>query len=81
MCWAPKSSVSVTKLRVTQLVGYSDANFAGDSETSLSTSGFTFMKSRAAITWKSKKQMLVTLSTSEAEYVALSAASQEVVWL
>ncbi len=39
------------------------------------------MKSGAAITWKSKKQMLVTLSTSEAEYMALSSASQEVVWL
>ena len=35
----------------------------------------------AAIDWLSKKQPVVALSTTEAEYVALSAATQEVVWL
>ena len=37
--------------------------------------------SGGAISWLSKKQQIVTLSTAEAEYVALSAATQEAVWL
>ena len=46
-----------------------------------STTGNLFMMSGAAITWSSKKQPVVALSTTEAEYVALSAATQEAVWL
>ena len=39
------------------------------------------MMSGAAINWSRKKQLVVALSTTEAEYVALSAATQEAVWL
>ena len=46
-----------------------------------STTGNLFMMSGAAIAWSSKKQLVVALSTTEAEYVALSAATQEAVWL
>ena len=46
-----------------------------------STTGNLFMMSGAAIAWSSKKQPVVALSTTEAEYVALSAATQEAVWL
>ena len=47
----------------------------------LSTSGYIFLQGGAAISWKSSKQTCVALSTAEAEYVALSAAVQEAVWL
>ena len=63
------------------LVGFSDADWAGDMTDRHSTTGNLFMMSGAAIDWLSKKQPVVALSTTEAEYVALSAATQEVVWL
>ena len=64
-----------------RLVGFSDADWAGDLTDRHSTTGNLFMMSGAAIDWISKKQPVVALSTTEAEYVALSAATQEAVWL
>ena len=64
-----------------RLVGFSDADWAGDMNDRHSTAGNLFMMSGAAIAWSSKKQPVVALSTTEAEYVALSAATQEAVWL
>ncbi|XP_076358827.1 uncharacterized protein LOC143251272 [Tachypleus tridentatus] len=46
-----------------------------------STSGNTFIHAGAAVSWISKKQSTVALSTSMAEYIALSLAAQETVWL
>ena len=63
------------------LIGFSDADWAGDLTDRHSTTGNLFMMSGAAIDWISKKQPVVALSTTEAEYVALSAATQEAVWL
>ena len=62
-------------------VGYSDSDWAGDVNDRKSTSGYLFQVSGGAVTWKSKKQSCVALSTAEAEYVALSSAAQESVWL
>ena len=39
------------------------------------------MLSNCAVSWKSKKQTVIALSTAEAEYIALSAATQEVSWM
>ena len=64
-----------------RLVGFSDADWAGDMNDRHSTTGNLFMMSGAAIAWSSKKQPVVALPTTEAEYVALSAATQEAVWL
>lgn len=61
--------------------GFSDADWAGDLDDRKSTSGYVFMMSGAAISWNSKKQSCVALSTAEAEYIALSKAAQESVWL
>ena len=63
------------------LIGYADADWAGDSEDRHSTSGNLFLMAEGPISWLSKKQTTVALSTSEAEYVGVSAATQEVVWL
>ena len=62
-------------------VGYSDADWAGDLSDRKSTSGYVFQMSGAAITWRSKKQSCVAISTAEAEYMALACAAQEAVWL
>ena len=64
-----------------ECVGYSDADWAGDLDDRKSTSGYLFQISGGAVTWKSKKQPCVALSTAEAEYMALSCAAQEAVWL
>ena len=64
-----------------QLIGYADADWAGDLDDRHSTSGNVFLMAGGAISWMSKKQATVALSTSEAEYVALSSATQEAVWL
>ena len=61
--------------------GYSDADWAGDLNDRKSTSGYCFYMNNAVISWKSNKQTCVALSTAEAEYVALSAATQEAIWL
>ena len=63
------------------LVGFSDADWAGDLNDRHSTTGNLFMMSGAAVDWLSKKQPVVALSTTEAEYIALCSATQETVWL
>lgn len=63
------------------LIGYSDADFADDLDDRHSTSGNLFLMSSGPISWVSKKQPIVTLSTTEAEYVALSTATQKAVWI
>ena len=63
-----------------QFIGYSDADYAGDPNDRHSTTGNVFLMSSGPISWLSKKQGIVTLSTAEAEYVALTMATQEAVW-
>uniref|UniRef100_A0AAV1UVS3 Reverse transcriptase Ty1/copia-type domain-containing protein n=1 Tax=Peronospora matthiolae TaxID=2874970 RepID=A0AAV1UVS3_9STRA len=61
--------------------GYSDADWAGDHADRKSTSGYAFILMGAPVSWGSKKQSSVSLSTSEAEYIALSLAIQEGKWV
>ena len=63
------------------LVGFSDADWAGDPNDRKSTSGYIFVMNGGAISWKSRKQTCVALSTAEAEYVALASAAQETAWI
>ena len=71
---------SVNGLR---LIGYSDADWAGSKPDRKSTSGymFTLTHDGPAVSWKSKKQDSVALSTCEAEYMAACAAAQEAIYL
>ena len=62
-------------------VGFSDSDWAGDLDDRKSTSGYIFQVGGTAISWKSRKQSCVALSTAEAEYIALSLAAQEAIWL
>jgi len=63
------------------LEGYCDADWAGDLDNRRSTTGYIFMIGGVPVSWKSKRQQTVALSTAEAEYMALSDASREVTWL
>ena len=67
--------------RTEVIIGYSDADWAGDVKDRRSTSGNVFLLGGGAITWSSRKQSSVALSTVEAEYMALSVATQEAIWL
>jgi Reverse transcriptase (RNA-dependent DNA polymerase) len=60
--------------------GFSDAAFA-NADDNRSISGYVFLSNGGAITWGSKKQTTIALSSTEAEYVALSEASREAIWL
>jgi transposase InsO family protein len=64
-----------------ELIGYSDADYANDIETRRSTTGYLFELANGPVTWCSQRQKLVTLSTTESEYVAASVASREAIWL
>ena len=61
------------------LTGYSDADWAGDEATRKSMFVNIFTLEKCAISWGSKKQSVVALSTTEVEYIALSLACQEAV--
>jgi hypothetical protein len=62
-------------------VGYSDADYGGDIETRRSTSGSIFKLNGGPVTWSSKKQPIVVLSTMESEYIAASDTGREAKWL
>ena len=63
------------------LVGYSDADYAGDPDSRRSTSGYVYILNGAAVTWSSRRQPIVALSTMESEYIAASDSTREAVWL
>ena len=59
----------------------SDSDFAGDIDGRKSTSGYCFLYGGGIVSWRSKKQTVVAQSTVEAEYIALSFAAREAIWL
>ena len=63
------------------LQGYVDADMAGDRDNRRSTTGYVFTVGGTAVSWVSKIQSVVALSTTEAEYVAATEASKEMIWL
>ncbi|KAE8822081.1 hypothetical protein HRS9139_10470 [Pyrenophora teres f. teres] len=62
------------------LLGYTDANWGRDSDRR-STGGYVFLLNGTAISWSSKRQATVALSSCEAEYIAELEAAKEAIWL
>ena len=63
------------------LIGYADADFANDEDDRKSISGYTFLVYGYLVAWATKRQQTVSLSSLEAELIALSCAVKEGVWL
>jgi hypothetical protein len=64
-----------------ELVGYCDADWGGDPDTRRSTTGYVFMLGGAAVSWASRLQPTVALSSAEAECTAVCEATQEAIHL
>jgi hypothetical protein len=63
------------------LVGFSDADYAGSVDTRRSTTGYVFFIGSGPVSWGSKCQPTVALSSTEAEYMALVHSGKEAMWL
>jgi len=63
------------------LCGYVDSDFVGDLDKRRSASGYGFTLVGGTISWMSKLQSIVSLSTIEAEYIPISHACKEEIWL
>jgi len=64
-----------------ELLGYTDSDYAGNVDDSRSTSGYVFLMSGGVVAWSSRKQPIVTLSTTEAEYVATTTCACQAIWM
>ncbi|KAM6577632.1 hypothetical protein CsatB_029469 [Cannabis sativa] len=65
----------------TSLVGYSDSDWAGCIDDRKSTSGGCFYIGNNLVSWYSKKQQSISLSTAEAEYIAAGSCCTQLIWL
>ena len=63
------------------LEGYTDSDMAGDLDGRKSTSGFIYTFAGGAVSWQSRLQRCIALSTTEAEYIAIAEAGKEMLWL
>lgn len=72
-----KYSVNVNNL---QPIGYCDSDYAGDLNSRKSTSGHTVTIDNSPISWASRVQKSVALSTTEAEYYAIADCAKDIIW-
>ena len=70
-----------TKTVKWRVKAYSDSDFAGDTETRRSVSGYIIYVNDCPIAWRSKGQKSVTLSSTESEYIATSEAAMEIIYI
>jgi hypothetical protein len=73
ICYKAKSQL--------QVHGYTDVDWVGNVSDKRSTSGFMFSFGSGDVSWNSKKQPIVTLSSIEAEYIGATIVACEVIWL
>ena len=64
-----------------RLEGWTESDYAGDLDDRKSTSGYVFKLGTGALSWSSKKQLIVTLSTTEVEFVSACSCACQAIWL
>jgi len=64
-----------------ELTGYCDADWGGDLTDRKSTTGYCTMMNGNLVSWQSKKQPTVALSSTEAEYMAINDVAKEIMWM
>lgn len=80
--WNKEYGIKYKKNDKTYLLeAYCDADFAGDPEIRRSTTGFVIIYAGGAISWCSRKQSLIALSSTEAEYIAAAECCKELLYL
>jgi hypothetical protein len=72
--WYPKGSNF-------ELIGYSDSDYGGCKIDRMSTSGICQLLGRSLVSWSSKKQNSVALSTAEAEYISAGSCCAQLLWM
>ncbi|KAG7556870.1 Retrotransposon gag domain [Arabidopsis suecica] len=78
---APGQGIWMGCNKNTELVGYCDADYAGDTKDRSSTTGYCTFIGGNLVTWRSKQQKVVSLSSAEAEYRAMRKLTTELMWL
>ncbi|XP_038882235.1 secreted RxLR effector protein 161-like [Benincasa hispida] len=84
VCIRPDLSLAVSvvsKFMEGLVSDYSDSDYVGDVDSRRSTTGYVFTLGGSVVSWKATLQRTVTLSTTEVEYMALTEAANEGIWL
>ena len=79
--WGLKYELKENSSKKWELKAFCDSDFAGDKEKRISVTGFCIFYNDCLISWKSRGQKSVSLSSTEAEYVAMSEVSMEVIFI
>lgn len=81
LCGTLTEGILYRKVGDSSLVGYCDSDWGGSVDDCKSTSGYVFSIGSGAISWATKKQSVVALSTAESEYISLALASCQALWI
>ena len=81
LVYTPKFGLWYPKGSTFDLIGYSDADYAGCKIDRKSTSGTCQFLGRSLVSWASKKQKFVALSTAEAEYISAGHCCAQLLWM
>ncbi|CAM8975301.1 unnamed protein product [Rhodiola kirilowii] len=81
VCGTVDFGIWYTKDTNPHLVGYCDADWAGNAKDRKSTSGGCFFLGNNLVSWFSKKQNSISLSTAEAEYIAAGSSCTQLLWM
>jgi hypothetical protein len=81
LVYTPKFGLWYPKGSTFDLIGYSDADYAGCKIDRKSTSGTCQFLGRSVVSWASKKQNSVALSTAEAKYIVVGHSCAQLLWM